>query len=82
MTQKIWFITGVSTGFGRAIANAAIAAGDTVVGTLRNEEQRKAFDNVAPGRTHGVILDVTDNAKIHPTVDRVEREIGPIEVLV
>ncbi|MBR1139188.1 MAG: oxidoreductase [Pseudomonas sp. PGPPP3] len=82
MTQKIWFITGVSTGFGRAIANAAIAAGDTVVGTLRNEEQRKAFDNVAPGRTHGVILDVTDNAKIHPTVDRVEREIGPIDVLV
>ena len=30
--MKTWFITGVSTGFGRAIANAALAAGDRVVG--------------------------------------------------
>lgn len=80
--MKTWFITGVSSGFGRAIANAALASGDTVVGTLRNEEQRAAFEAVSPGRAHGVILDVTDDANIQPTVDRVEREIAPIDVLV
>jgi NAD(P)-dependent dehydrogenase (short-subunit alcohol dehydrogenase family) len=80
--MKTWFITGVSVGFGRAIADAALAVGDRVVGTLRNEEQRKAFAALAPGRSFGVILDVTDEAKIQPTVERVEREVGPIDVLV
>lgn len=80
--MKTWFITGVSSGFGRAIANAALAAGDTVVGTLRNEEQRAAFAALSPGRAHGVLLDVTEDASIQPTVARIEREIGPIDVLV
>jgi len=80
--MKTWFITGVSSGFGRAIASAALAAGDRVIGTLRNEEQKKAFAATVPGRSFGVILDVTDDAKIQPTVDLVEREVGPIDVLV
>ena len=80
--MKTWFITGVSTGFGRAIANAALAAGDRVIGTLRNEDQRKAFAALVPGRSFGVILDVTDDNKIQPTIDRVEREVGPIDILV
>lgn len=80
--MKTWFITGVSSGFGRGIAEAALAACDRVVGTLRNEEQKKAFAALLPGRSFGVILDVTDEAKIQPTVDRVEREVGPIDVLV
>lgn len=80
--MKTWFITGVSSGFGRAIAEAALAAGDRVVGTLRNEEQKKAFASVSPGRSFGVILDVTEDEKIQPTVERVEREVGPIDVLV
>ncbi|HEY0199883.1 MAG TPA: oxidoreductase [Rhodanobacter sp.] len=80
--MKTWLITGVSSGFGRAIADAALAAGDRVVGTLRNDEQRKAFAALTPGRSFGVVLDVTDEAKIEPTVDRIEREVGPIDVLV
>ena len=77
--MKVWLITGVSTGLGRAIADAARAAGDRVVGTLRDEEQRKAF--ASSTGSVGVILDVTDTAKIQPAVDRIERDIGPIEVL-
>jgi NAD(P)-dependent dehydrogenase (short-subunit alcohol dehydrogenase family) len=80
--MRTWFITGVSTGFGRAIANAALAAGDRVVGSLRNEDQRKAFAALVPGRAFGVILDVTDDNKVQPTIDRVEREVGPIDILV
>ena len=44
MTKKIWFITGVSTGLGRAIAEAALSAGDTVVGTLRKAATVEVVD--------------------------------------
>jgi NAD(P)-dependent dehydrogenase (short-subunit alcohol dehydrogenase family) len=80
--MRTWFITGVSTGLGRALAEAALAAGDTVVGTLRKEDERAAFAAVAPGRAHGVLLDVIDEPAIGPAVDRIEREIGAIDVLV
>lgn len=80
--MKTWFITGVSSGFGRAIAQAALEAGDRVVGTLRGEDQRAVFAALDPGRSFGVILDVTDEARVRPTVDKVEREVGPIDVLV
>jgi NAD(P)-dependent dehydrogenase (short-subunit alcohol dehydrogenase family) len=79
---KLFFITGVSSGFGRALAEAALAEGHKVVGTLRNEEARAAFDALAPGRSFGRILDVTETAAIAPLVALVEREIGPVEVLV
>ncbi len=78
--MKTWLITGVSSGFGRAIADAALAAGDRVVGTLRNDADRAAFADQTPGRSHGVILDVTQTATIVPTVERIEREVGPIDV--
>jgi NAD(P)-dependent dehydrogenase (short-subunit alcohol dehydrogenase family) len=80
--MKTRFITGVSSGFGRAIANAVLSVGDRVVGTLRNREQRESFAALAPGRSFGVVLNVTDDPKVQPTVDRVEREFGPIAVLV
>jgi NAD(P)-dependent dehydrogenase (short-subunit alcohol dehydrogenase family) len=78
--MKVWLITGVSSGLGRAIADAARAAGDRVVGILRDEEQRKAFESSSG--SVGVILDVTDTANIQPAVDRIERDVGLIEVLV
>ncbi len=80
--MKTWFITGVSTGFGRAIAEAALAVGDRVVGTLRKEAERTAFAAFEPGRSYGVLMDVTETATIEPVIARVEREIGPIDVLV
>ena len=80
--MRTWFITGVSTGLGRALAEAALAAGDTVVGTLRKDDERVAFEAIAPGRSHGVLLDVTDEAAIAPAVERIEREIGGIDILV
>lgn len=80
--MRIWFITGVSSGFGRAIATAALGAGDTVVGSLRREEDCAAFEALSPELAHGVLLDVTQDAAIPPLVERIEREIGPIDVLV
>lgn len=80
--SKLWFITGVSSGFGRAIAQAALSAGDMVVGTLRREDERAAFAALVPGRSHGVLLDVTDDGAIERIVAGIERDLGAIDVLV
>ena len=44
-----WFITGVSTGFGRALAEAVLAKGHKVIGTVREEGSRAPFEGLAPG---------------------------------
>lgn len=82
MTSKTIFITGVSTGLGRALAQEALAAGHRVVGTVRNESARAEFDGLQPGRSFGRLLDVTAEATIPRVVAAIEAEIGPIEVLV
>ncbi|MFT4074291.1 MAG: oxidoreductase [Asticcacaulis sp.] len=79
--RKIIFITGVSTGFGRAIAGAAIAAGHTVIGTVRKPEDAAAFEALS-ANAHARRLDVTDTAAIAPLVAEVEQSIGPIDVLI
>ncbi|TCR90934.1 oxidoreductase [Rhizobium sp. BK376] len=79
---KTFFITGVSTGFGRALAEAALADGHKVVGTLRNEQARREFDALKPGHSFGRLLEVTDTAAIAPVVAEVESNVGGIDVLV
>jgi NAD(P)-dependent dehydrogenase (short-subunit alcohol dehydrogenase family) len=82
MAIKTFFITGVSSGFGLALAREALAAGHKVVGTVRNEKARADFDSLSPGRGLGKVLDVTDGAAIQQVVGEVESQIGPIDVLV
>ena len=79
---KVWFITGVSSGFGREIAQAALARGDVVVGTLRQAAQLDAFNALAPGRAHALQMDVTDPAAIVRAVEEAARTAGRIDVLV
>jgi NAD(P)-dependent dehydrogenase (short-subunit alcohol dehydrogenase family) len=76
------FITGVSSGLGRALAEASLAAGGVVVGTVRGEADAAAFAALAPGRALPRVLDVTDDAAVLAAVDAVEREVGPIDVVV
>jgi NAD(P)-dependent dehydrogenase (short-subunit alcohol dehydrogenase family) len=79
---KNWLITGVSSGFGRAVAGAALATGDKVVGTVRSKDARAAFEALAPGRAIGMLLDVTDEAAVHATVKAAEEATGGIDILV
>jgi len=81
-TSRIFFITGVSSGFGRAIAAAALAAGHQVVGTVRDERARGEFEGQAPGRAHARILDVTRFDRIEPLAAEVESSVGPVGVLI
>lgn len=83
MSQStLFFITGVSSGFGRALAEEALNAGHRVVGTVRNQQAKEEFEALAPGQCFGRILDVTDFAAIAPLVSATEQEIGAVDVLV
>ncbi|CAB3804774.1 SDR family NAD(P)-dependent oxidoreductase [Paraburkholderia fynbosensis] len=75
-------ITGANSCFGRALAQAALEEGFRVAGTVRNEAARLAFEALAPGQTHGYLLDLTDQGAIALLVERIELEAGPITVLV
>ena len=77
-----WLITGVSSGLGRALAQAALSRGDRVVGTVRTESAADLFTRMAPGLSTGMRLDVTDEAAVHATVAAAEKVSGGIQILV
>lgn len=77
-----FFITGVSSGFGRAFAEAALEAGHLVVGTVRNAQAQAEFERSCPGRAVARTLDVSDFEAIAPMIEAIEAEIAPIDVLV
>lgn len=79
---KTLFITGVSSGFGQALAQLALAEGHRVIGTVRSDSARAAFEAQSPQRAVAVELDVTDFAAIDAVVDAVEAQHGPVDVLV
>ena len=80
--KKIVVITGVSTGLGRAFAEALLHEGYTVAGTVRKPEAKQAFEDLAPGRAFAQILDVTDGQRVTESVAEVESKIGPIYALI
>lgn len=81
-STKTMLITGVSSGFGRALAEEALAAGYRVVGTVRSEQARQRFESLEPASAFGRVLDVTDFDSIEEVVDGIEASVGPLEVLV
>ncbi|AHB74044.1 MULTISPECIES: oxidoreductase [Pandoraea] len=79
---KTLLITGVSSGFGRALAREALAAGHKVIGTVRSDEARREFESLSANAAWGRVLDVTDFVGIDGAVSAIEAEVGPIDVLV
>lgn len=81
-STKVLLITGVSSGFGRALAREALAAGHHVVGTVRSKQARQDFERLDPAKAVGRVLDVTDFDAIDGMVTDIEATVGPIDVLV
>ncbi|MDG9716413.1 oxidoreductase [Streptomyces sp. DH24] len=80
--HKVWLITGASSGFGRAIAEAALAAGDVVVGAARRAEALADLVAAHPDQMEALPLDVTDTAAAEAAVRDVVARHGRIDVLV
>lgn len=79
---KTILITGVSSGFGQALAQEALAAGHRVIGTVRNREAQQAFEALDANRAVAHLLDVTDFEHLDNVVADIESTVGPIDVLV
>jgi NAD(P)-dependent dehydrogenase (short-subunit alcohol dehydrogenase family) len=82
MSDRVWLITGASSGFGRALAEAALADGDLVVGAARRVERLNELAGEHRGRFHAIALDVTDNERASQVVQDVVDRFGRLDVLV
>ncbi len=80
--KKVWFITGTSTGFGRALAEAVLAKGDRVVATARQPEVLQDLVEKYPGAARAVKLDVTNTEDAISAVREAVEQFGRIDVLV
>lgn len=84
--RKTFLITGVSSGLGKAFAAGALAAGHRVIGTVRRDDDARAFAELAadatPDHALPLKLDVTDFDAIPAAVAAAEQQAGPVDVLV
>ena len=79
--NRVWFVTGASSGFGRALAEAAIDQGDRVVVAARREAALAEIAARAPSRVLALPLDVTDGNARNAAVQRALQHFGQIDVL-
>jgi NAD(P)-dependent dehydrogenase (short-subunit alcohol dehydrogenase family) len=85
LKEKVALVTGASSGLGARFARVLAANGALTVLAARRVERLKdlrAEIEAAGGAAHVVALDVTDPDSIREAVDRTEREVGPVDILV
>ena len=85
LKNKRALITGSTQGIGLSLAYGLAASGAAIVLNGRNEERVR--ETAAKMRAEGhtvdyVVFDVTDQAAVQAGIERVEREIGPIDILI
>jgi NAD(P)-dependent dehydrogenase (short-subunit alcohol dehydrogenase family) len=80
--KRVWFITGISGGFGKCLAEEVIQSGDLVVGTFRKAEQVEYFNQLHAGKALAVQMDVTKPSQVQEAVDKAIETFGRIDVVV
>ncbi|UZE47361.1 SDR family oxidoreductase [Rhodopseudomonas sp. P2A-2r] len=80
--SKSWFITGTSSGFGRAMTEKLLLRGDRVAATLRRVEALDDLKAQYGERLWIAALDVTDADAVRTVIDRAFADIGRIDVMV
>jgi NAD(P)-dependent dehydrogenase (short-subunit alcohol dehydrogenase family) len=80
--MSTWLITGCSTGLGRALAEAVIAAGHNAVVTARDVEKVADLTVGMTERVLALSLDVSDPAQVTNAVNRAQEKFGGVDVLV
>jgi NAD(P)-dependent dehydrogenase (short-subunit alcohol dehydrogenase family) len=80
--QKVWFITGTSTGFGRTLAELLIKKGAKVVATARDLSKIEDLELLAPERVKAVQLDVQNEEAAKQAIQSAVDAFGRIDVVV
>ncbi|MFI1169709.1 SDR family NAD(P)-dependent oxidoreductase [Streptomyces sp. NPDC020801] len=80
--SSVWFVTGASRGLGRAVVEAALTAGDRVIGAARDVTPLADLAKASRGRLMVLPLDVRDRAAVFTTVDRAAEAFGALDIVV
>ena len=81
MSQKVWLITGCSTGFGRELVKIVSQKGDIAIGTVRKKEQVTPLEQMGENVV-GIVLDVQVQASIDRAKHMIREKFGRLDVLV
>ncbi len=79
---RTWFITGASTGLGRAIAECVLARGEHVAATFRGTSGAEAFTLRSNGSGRGIVMDLRRDADVERAVAEARELTGSIDVVV
>ncbi len=78
--ERVWLITGCSSGFGRELVLEVLSRGDKVIATSRRVE---AMADLAQAGAHTLALDVTSPLEdLHQTLAKAVELYGRIDVLI
>jgi NAD(P)-dependent dehydrogenase (short-subunit alcohol dehydrogenase family) len=81
-SPRVWFITGTSSGLGRAIAQAALDHGDRVAATARSTDRIADLERDFADRAVALPLDVTDPDQARAAIDAAVGAFGRVDVVV
>lgn len=82
MPNQVWFITGASSGFGRAFAEHALEQGHNVAVAARRTHRLQEIVRLAPDRVLSVALDVNDPDEVAKAAAATLDRFGRIDVLI
>ena len=80
--QRVWFITGASTGFGRLLAQEVLKSGGKVVVTARKLDNVADLEAQYPQTAKALALDVTNAGQVDSVVAQAIEKFGRVDVLV
>src|SRR5258707_7478729 len=80
--QRVWFITGASTGFGRLLAEEVLKAGGKVIATARKLDKVADLERRYPQSAKALALDVRDADQVDSAVTQAFAQFGQVDVLV
>ena len=80
--SKIALVTGATRGIGKAIAEALVANGMTVVGTATSEAGAASISEYLGENGKGVVLDVSNDESVDAVIKQINEEFGAPTVLV
>lgn len=82
MKGQVALVTGASRGIGKAIAQALVAEGATVIGTATTANGAEAISTYLAENGKGMVLNVAESESINSVIEAITAEYGQLDILV